>query len=1037
MVYSILVISGGFLMAIGPVTENEAGSSVRAKLNNIIGIANLIPDVSADIETLDGRLDAEIASRKAEVRSIGTNRWRPGLAPFNFSSLSAGGPGADDLGGESVTTARGTVRRLTGTGRVTTRERYPVGTGVQWWGVALVERAIDSGDPAGDGTRIEIVWLDANAVVITRSVVWPSAANIALSVVDGLMAIPFMFGGVALPAPPGATDATVSVATWGGDTGATDVVAVIVQPVAPAEGLIDSRVTALENTATLGIPEVLLDELRTLSSRTYSTAQDLIAATVPAFVDSVELLGYYQEGDGGGSTNTRGTSGWLTSANGVEFVNGEPVLHIRQRGIIPGLDPVEARDRLNDFIQECAERGYKGIATNSGTIRIKGPDAGSALLLYADGIYDFSGLHLLVEHITDSTNDTIRNGFVRNADWNVPFGGEFTNLSMERDFTNDTGTDPASWGAHWSGNVFHLKCADGAKIIGNTAINYANSQPNPNKGGRFFQGGTYPIVPLTGVGITDADPDIRFAVGKLLVDTDSDMRIELYGAADGTLPLRGRLYDIKKPIAGRPYWTAKMRRPDGTPVIPGATLENVSGWMETRGTGVVIAGNTFKTIPNSDEIIAKGSAGIRITMGAADIYDNAGLSGDDSVIQAAPFDAENVSVMGVRVHANRLLHAQWGRGILVNTGPKQQRLAGDPMGWAPWHDTRDVTIEHTMYVNAGGQAAKIYHDGWGDSIPVAGQYDIGLMKNIRLHSLGIWSGAVGLADFGDGEGSRGRNSHALHISGTDGGRVEDVSIEFVNIHEPLYQALQVVGDVGSVKVFGGTWDAARRTADITDDDLYIPTVHLKKTNARLVLNGTTIKAPSTAPAIWVQQLSPDGGVPAIDIVGGSSITGISSGQSGIFINNNCHIKASGVHFQGAAGGFAFGVDQMPADSTLIIGGDNSYEGVAKITGNSKTIKVTDLSLNSSRLEIDPGGTDMWFPPIDAGIVIINRRSNWIQLGFDIALGINYTISGTLFSDVWDTPGKINFRFEINDGIRFQNLDTDTRVIELKIILETR
>ena len=168
-------------MAIDPVTTND--TQAIAKVNAAIAQANRIDGISASI-TSETNARAKAIAKETQDRqqaiSTAKEEWlssdaqrptfsqaailgdRPGELPECFASSYDGA--AEALSGIPATAiaAYGAVAKLTGAGVVAPRRVYRCEPGHQYRVRFVVQRSIDTDDPANDAVRLAIRWLDRN-----------------------------------------------------------------------------------------------------------------------------------------------------------------------------------------------------------------------------------------------------------------------------------------------------------------------------------------------------------------------------------------------------------------------------------------------------------------------------------------------------------------------------------------------------------------------------------------------------------------------------------------------------------------------------------------------------------------------------------------------------------------------------------------------------------------------------------------------------------------------------------------------------------
>lgn len=324
-------------MSIAPIANGDANA--RAKMNAAIAEANkvagkaeqtaLLYEVS-ERKVADGAesaarlagLASEAQARDAALRALPLQtpaEHRPGDAPFAFgSSLLEGDPAemrplASDL---VVFAENGLVARLAGAGIVAPRFYYPLEPGRLYAVEFVVQRRVNSPDPANDAVRCALAWYgqgrgrlaygDASSVVRDLTALSSGSGRQVVRAVVSREA----GAGVDFVAPAGARYCRPYVETFG-LTPQSDVEIIRWADItetelyAPNVSAISARLYALES---LGLGDRLNSvEAAVTAPDTlrFPTRSDAIAATVPLTVDVVETQGYQSVADGGGGVYRR------------------------------------------------------------------------------------------------------------------------------------------------------------------------------------------------------------------------------------------------------------------------------------------------------------------------------------------------------------------------------------------------------------------------------------------------------------------------------------------------------------------------------------------------------------------------------------------------------------------------------------------------------------------------------------------------------------------------------------------------------------
>jgi len=288
--------------------------------------------VFLDLATLHGRVDAEAAARIAGDRAIVTPSaldHRPGDAPQNFvRALGEGEAALTPLAAADLAASSfGTVARVSGAGVVASRWLFALEPGRTYSVAYAVRRHADAPDPSNDAVRAGLDWHGADKTrLVAQTQVWQ---NLDLRVSDGRIVVRATVAHVAATgvdhvAPANARYVRPYVEAWGG-SGLTDVEAISWVDVtdagaAPPLTALNDRVATLEALGA-GARLTTLEAGANAGARWFvATAAGIPAETIPAGVQVVHALGYYEAKDGGGGDWIRAagsSTGAKQSADGA------------------------------------------------------------------------------------------------------------------------------------------------------------------------------------------------------------------------------------------------------------------------------------------------------------------------------------------------------------------------------------------------------------------------------------------------------------------------------------------------------------------------------------------------------------------------------------------------------------------------------------------------------------------------------------------------------------------------------------------------
>ncbi|QIB32629.1 glycosyl hydrolase family 28-related protein [Ancylobacter pratisalsi] len=304
-----------------PLVPGEAAAYTRQKINSAFATLDALVDISPDIQTA-------INEPPIRLRLDATPLWRPGSGPERFVSDIIGGENAAPSVPESwiITADRGLVTRLTGAAKIAHRGFQAIEPGRTYRARAVVQRRIDTPDPAGDAVALKAAWYAAPGDYIssTTLMLWDE-----LTVSDGRVSTEKQIAasagsGIDAIAPSSARYARLYVETWG-TTQKTDVEVLALADVTDAElwspdvSSLTSRIGAIESLDLGSRMAAIESEIGAASSLTFSTIGDFEAATIAATPDAVRVLGEDAPHDGKGSYWIRSDAmnGTLQSVDGA------------------------------------------------------------------------------------------------------------------------------------------------------------------------------------------------------------------------------------------------------------------------------------------------------------------------------------------------------------------------------------------------------------------------------------------------------------------------------------------------------------------------------------------------------------------------------------------------------------------------------------------------------------------------------------------------------------------------------------------------
>lgn len=304
---------------------------------------------AADTVFRDYRIAGNSASRahtpvKSEIRALfgtvednaGTGGGggvdisdRPGLTPARFTNTANGGAseGLSPLSdGLVVVDDRGAVIRLTGASAVAQRYYTALELGRDYRVRAVVQRRVNTPDPAGDAVRVAVAWYDRNLAQLSTTTIYDLTD---LTTGDGRTMVEAVVAmsagdGVDYVAPGAAVYFRAFIVTFG-TLHQTDVEVLATGDISdlaawsPDVSGLDARVGALESIDAGDRLDVLETEVGNPGMLTFPTHGDFLAATIGGTVDGVTTLGGTDMFDGDGKRWLRATSmtGTVQSADGA------------------------------------------------------------------------------------------------------------------------------------------------------------------------------------------------------------------------------------------------------------------------------------------------------------------------------------------------------------------------------------------------------------------------------------------------------------------------------------------------------------------------------------------------------------------------------------------------------------------------------------------------------------------------------------------------------------------------------------------------
>ncbi|MFC5421943.1 SGNH/GDSL hydrolase family protein [Bosea eneae] len=382
-----------------PIDLIKPGGDLAAvdKLNQTIAKANEV-DGKASTAALTTGIAAEAAARRAEILALPMPipvQHRPGDAPLLFGRSLADGepelipplPASLLRYGEA-----GKVVRLTGDDIVAPRHLYAIEPGRRYLVIFAVQRRVNSADPDNDAIRCALAWYGQGKGRLLATPQTVVQDLLGLTTGSGRQVVRAVVSrsagaGVDIVAPAGARHSRpycqgfgtlvqndVEVINW---VDITDAIAF-----APD---VSSLQDQIDQVLSLGLGDrvgELEAQVTAPNDFRVATIADLIAANVPVTADTVQVLGFYAPGDGGGHRRIRSPGADISkvqSADGALWAVAEAVPALQHFG---GVDD-GATDNRDPLARAKSHLGATGR-----TLRL--PKIGT-------GVYEFSTPGALID----------------------------------------------------------------------------------------------------------------------------------------------------------------------------------------------------------------------------------------------------------------------------------------------------------------------------------------------------------------------------------------------------------------------------------------------------------------------------------------------------------------------------------------------------------------------------------------------------------------------------------------------------------------
>lgn len=364
----------------GRVTEHSqvlsAHTSEILATQGAVGseIVNRQAAIQAEATSRQAAIQVEIGNRQAAVQGeanarqagdavlglridgtqalVGTIvQHRPGDTPSAFTQSQAGGrPEALPPIPVSIigTNENGRVAILTGQTLIARRRLDPIEAGRLYAAGWAFQRRTDTADPSGNTVRLGLFWFDQNGLALTGGSISTVVKDYdELRLADGRVRYTTTVArqaglGAQIVAPAGARYARAFVFTFGFDQ-QTDIELIgwadvtDAQLFAPNVDGFDARLSTIEAADLLARTNNLESVTANPRILTFPTRADAIAASAPAGIRNIRLLGYNAPGDGGGGDYRRAASQpstgvYFNTNDGAAWVFAGETICLQQAG---------------------------------------------------------------------------------------------------------------------------------------------------------------------------------------------------------------------------------------------------------------------------------------------------------------------------------------------------------------------------------------------------------------------------------------------------------------------------------------------------------------------------------------------------------------------------------------------------------------------------------------------------------------------------------------------------------------------------------
>ncbi|KTS01966.1 hypothetical protein SB2_28035 [Methylobacterium radiotolerans] len=346
--------------------DNALAQQIAATTNNAAAALRQEVAVREAAEAgvlADTQRALDVASTRVDALATMT---RPGDSPDAFSPSLAGGA-ASSLpalpGTATANSDRGFAARLYGSDIVAARRAVAIEPGRTYRIRAVVQRRSNAVDPTNDTVRVAIQWLNgalqpiAGGFTVARDIIDMTTASGRL-VISATVAL-FAAVGVDYTAAPGTVYGRPYVQTFGGQQ-VTDVEVIELHDItdalayAPDVSQFDARLQAQESLNAGSRLTTLEQEVAHPKSLTFRTVSDAEAATVPAEIEILDVLGYAVPGVGRQtyrrSTATSAAPGLIQTADGSWW----GIIAVTMTGPMFGADPTGGSDSAGPLAQAHA-----------------------------------------------------------------------------------------------------------------------------------------------------------------------------------------------------------------------------------------------------------------------------------------------------------------------------------------------------------------------------------------------------------------------------------------------------------------------------------------------------------------------------------------------------------------------------------------------------------------------------------------------------------------------------------------------------------